>query len=311
MTSRVFGRGGFSRRKVLAAGAVLPLVAGAAMAQGTPVPGHGEHVTPPATPLPDNQAQMDAYAASGSLTATQFMDGDAIDRVTVQIPAIDFTGEGTSASLPIDPVQYIYRFHDSEVDAPEGVAKPFQYVEIDWNTEGEPRGPNGSFVSPHFDFHYYTLTLDEMNKQLTCGSSNGKTCDPMLTSYEQMRLFQLMPEPQYVPDTYFADVGSAIPIMGLHLLDGTAEYTVEAVNHTPVLIYGTFNGAVIFAEASVTLNTLQDVVAAPGQQLSWSYAQPAAFQEAISWPTEFVLTYLPDTGGFEAGFAGFVEHEAG
>ena len=149
-----------------------------------------------------------------------------------------------------------------------------------------------------------------MMTDLTCVSSNGKTCDPLLTDYAQMRRFQDMPDAKYIPDLYRADVDSAIPVMGLHLLDMTAEYTVDAVNHYPVLIYGTFDGKVIFAEASVTLFTLQDVVAAPEHRITYPFRQPAAFAEAIDWPTEFVLEYLPDTGGFIAGFEGFGHHEA-
>jgi hypothetical protein len=67
---------------------------------------------------------------------------------------------------------------------------------------------------------------------------------------------------------------------------------------------------VVFAEASVTPYTLQDVIAAPDQTLSWDFAQPQAFAEAIDWPTEFTIQYLPETGGFLAGFTNFVHHEA-
>ena len=254
---------------------------------------------------------MNAYAESGLFQGTQENDADGVTAsVMVEIPAIEFTGEGRSATLPTGPSQYIYRFHNSAIAAPDGSDQPFAYVEIDWNTEGEPRGPNGSFASPHFDFHFNMLTMDEMQRELTCVSSNGKTCDGLLTDYEQMRRFQAMPDAQYVPDLYRPDVGSAIPQMGLHLLDMTVTYTVDAVNHTPVLIYGTFDGQVIFAEASVTLFTLQDAVAAPDHRLSFAFRQPAAFMRTIDWPTEFVIEFLPDTGGFLAGFTGFERHEA-
>ncbi|MEJ7837750.1 MAG: hypothetical protein WKF81_02985 [Thermomicrobiales bacterium] len=144
-----------------------------------------------------------------------------------------------------------------------------------------------------------------MERDVTCISSNGKTCDALLTDYDQMRRFQDMPEAKYIPDLYRADVGSAIPMMGLHLLDMTMEYTVDAVNHYPVLIYGTFAGRVIFAEASVTLFTLQDAVAAPDHRLAFPFRQPAAFAEGIDWPTEFVIEYLTETAGFRVGFTGF------
>jgi hypothetical protein len=298
-----------SRRSALRLGAAglaaVPLAAtGAAMvrAQGTPVAG-GDVAT--------WLAQMNEYAEAGTFDAVQENAAGITSTVLVEIPAIEFTGEGLSPTLPTGPLQYIYRFQDSGIAAPADGTQPFKYVEIDWNTEGAPRGPNGAFLSPHFDFHFYTLSHDEMMTDLTCVSSNGKTCDPLLTDYAQMRRFQDMPDAKYIPDLYRADVGSAIPVMGLHLLDMTIDYTVDAVNHYPVLIYGTFDGKVIFAEASVTLFTLQDAVAAPEHRITFPFRQPAAFAEAIDWPTEFVIEYLPDTGGFLAGFEGFGHHEAG
>jgi hypothetical protein len=276
----------------------------------------------PATPIPamgadcangtssEWTAQMDAYASAGSYPLVQSQDGDVISSVFVEIPAIEFTGDGQSATLPVGPCQTIYRFAYSDVSATEGAAPPFNYVEVDWNTEGEPRGPNGSFISPHFDFHFYMQPRADIDHHLTCISTNGRTCDDFATSYDQMQLFQDLPDSQYVPVSYRADTGSAIPEMGLHLLDASFDYTVENVNHTPTLIYGTFDGQVIFAEASVTLFTLQDVIAAPGQTLSFTFQQPEAFATEIDWPTEFTITYLPETGGFQAGFTNFVHHEA-
>lgn len=73
-------------------------------------------------------------------------------------------------------------------------------------------------------------------------------------------------------------MAARIPNNELHLLDMSADYTVDAVNHYPVLIYGTFDGAVMFAEASVTLYTLQDVMTAPEHRLSFPFRQSAAFE---------------------------------
>jgi hypothetical protein len=77
------------------------------------------------------------------------------------------------------------------------------------------------------------------------------------------------------------------------------------VNHHPTLIYGSFNGRVLFAETSVTLHTLQDVLAAPGQEITYPYDQPRAVREGVPWPSRFTLRYLPDTGGFQAAFERF------
>jgi hypothetical protein len=257
--------------------------------------------------LRDRSKLIGAYARAGAYPAVQANTrGDVPASVSVDIPEIQFTGPGRSATLPIGPCQHIYRFEFPKVSAPGARApSPFRYVEVDWNTEGLPRGPNDSFVSPHFDFHYYLRPRRVVDETTMCTSSNGRSCDPLRTSYAQMRQFLGLPKPVFIPASYAPDVGSSIPLMGLHLLDRTFDYTVNNVDHHPTLIYGTFDGNVLFAEASVTLVTLQDAVAAPGHMISFRFHQPRRVQGGVPWPTRFAIHYLPASGGFRAAFARF------
>ena len=98
--------------------------------------------------------------------------------------------------------------------------------------------------------------------------------------------------------------------MGLHYLDSAIDYTVDYVNNNPTMLYGSYDGEIVFAEASVTIFNLADVKAAPDQTLSWSYPQPTKFSSDAGWPTAFTLTYLPETDHFEAVFTGFVHDES-
>lgn len=239
-----------------------------------------------------------SYNRSGKFPAVQ-----ESRKVWVEIPPIDFTGSGRSSTLPTGPCQHIYRFRFPQVRAVAGSPSPFRYVEVDWNTEGEPRGPKGSFLSPHFDFHFYLPSREVMDATTKCRSSNGKTCDALLTGYAQMRRFLRLPPPAYVPRGYRPDVGSSIPLMGMHLLDTRFPYSVPYVDRHPVLLYGTFKGKVIFAEASVTLKTLQRAVAARPHVISFRFRQPRRVRGGVPWPTRFTIEYLPETGGFRAGFA--------
>ncbi|MEO6297897.1 MAG: hypothetical protein ABIO74_12415 [Dokdonella sp.] len=260
--------------------------------------------------LSSSKVKIGAYLASGTFSARQEDANGHTLAVSVEIPAIHFTGPGQSSTLPVGPCQYIHRFVFPVVVAPTGaVVEPFAYAEIDWNTEGLPRGPNGSFSSPHFDFHFYLAPQKAVDAAMSCISSNGKTCDPLKTDYAQMERFLDLPDASSVPATYRPDVDSSISSMGLHLIDSTFDYTVKNVDHTPTLLYGTFAGKIVFAESSVTLQTLQYVVAAPGGSLRFPFAQPAAYASGSDWPTSFVIQYLPDTGGFKAGFSGFVHHD--
>jgi hypothetical protein len=250
---------------------------------------------------------MDTYADAGPLPARQLDTRAGMPaRVSVQIPPIRFNGAGRSATLPIGPCQNIYRFDYSTVRRP-GRAGPlvFRYVEVDWNTEGKPRGPNGSFLSSHFDFHFYLRPHGYVERFTGCTSTNGRTCDPMRTAAAQMRRFLKLPAARFFPHTYKADLGSSIPFMGLHLLDQRYRYTVPYVDHHPVLIYGTFDGQMLFAEASVTLATLQDARRARDHTLAFAFRPPRAVRNGLPWPTRFVIRFLPATGGFAAEFTEF------
>jgi hypothetical protein len=253
------------------------------------------------------RALMRAYRASDPPRARQ-VDGQSgrARRVMVEIPPIAFDGSGRSGTLPTGPCQTIYRFAFPRIEAPGGARpSPFAYAEVDWNTEGMPRGPGGSFSSPHFDFHFYLRPRAEVDRRTRCVSSDGRTCDPQRTGYRRMRRFLDLPRPAFLPPGYFADTGSSIAMMGLHLLDRRATYTVAAVDRHPTLIYGTFDGQVLFSEASVTLLTLQDAMAAPDHEISFPYRQPRRVRGDMPWPTRFVVRYRPQTRTFLAGFAGF------
>jgi hypothetical protein len=212
--------------------------------------------------------------------------------------------------LPTKPSWYIYRFKYLDFTDEEKNRLPFEYVEVDWNTEGLPRGPNNSFITPHYDFHFYTKTREFVEREMNC-ENNGKTCDPQGTRQEQMGRFLELPGPTFLPSSYFPDTGSSIPRMGLHNLDATFDYTVDHVNHNPVLIYGTFDGTIAFLEASLTLFAFEDAMqrAETEEELSWELAQPEAYAYKW-WPTEASLRYLPEEERFVFEWHGFQSHEA-
>lgn len=298
-----------------AVGAVAVGSAAAALSlglAGAPAPlAHAADAAPACAAVePATEAgMMRAYRNAGGYRASQSDTAQGTPaRVAVNIPTIAFTGPGQSSTLPVGPCQTIYRSIFSQIRTQShATASPFQYVEVDWNTEGLPRGPQNSFVSPHFDFHFYTRPKSWIDQHLGCGTSNGKTCDPQKTPYAQMRRFLLMPLSADVPSGYFPDPGSSIPEMGLHLLDGHVRYSVTEVDHHPVLLYGSYDGQIVFAEASVTLPNLQDVIRAPSHTLSYRYRQPRRYQQR-SWPTRFTITYQPRDRGFTAAFTEIRTH---
>jgi hypothetical protein len=252
-------------------------------------------------------AQMAAYSADGAPTARQADRRAGLPaRVTIDLPPIAFDGPGSSPSLPVGPCQTIYRFAYPDIAVARGATRtPFAYAEVDWNTEGLPRGPNNAFTSPHFDFHFYLRPRRWVEGHTMCPTANGRTCNEVTTPYAQMRRFMDIPPARFLPVDVFPDTGSEIPMMGTHILDGRATYTAPAVDHHPTLIYGSYGGEMLFAESSVTLETLQDAMAAPGHVVSFPYRSPARVRNGRPWPTRFVVRYRPATGRFSASFEAF------
>lgn len=244
--------------------------------------------------------QMEKYT-SGRLSARVEERSGKIEALKVRIPRLDVSSEGVAEQLPLGPCQHVYRFDYRDLGKS---GAPFQYVEVDWNTEGKPRGPNNSFVTPHFDFHFYLLPRQQVGQAMQCESSNGRTCDPFLTSYDQTRRFLEMPAPERLPNSYKPDVDSSIPEMGLHHLDFADEYAVDYVNHHPTLLYGSFEGQIAFLEPSVTPVTLRDAIDSSSHTVRFPLAQPRTCP-AERWPRDFVVRYLPSSGGFEVAFDRF------
>lgn len=90
------------------------------------------HGTPMASPEVNGdiamwQDQMNAYSGSGEFAALQENAEDVTSSVFVAPPAIEFTGDGELATLPIGPAQFIYRFRNSRVIVPDPDHQPFSF----------------------------------------------------------------------------------------------------------------------------------------------------------------------------------------
>lgn len=291
----------FSLFPVIACLVVCPLLVGAQIV-----------LVPPSDKYPQSFEKIKKYAARGEwkVEVPVKRDGNRVSPLAVRlIVPSPFSAGGDSISknslLPTTPQSSIYRFKYLDISADTRPSFPFRYVEVDWNTEGKPRGPNGSFITPHYDFHFYLKDRAFVEKHMECVTV-GKTCDSMKTGYAQMRPFLDLPPDRFIPEKYFPDNDSSIAAMGMHNLDGSFNYTVDNVNHNPVIIYGTFNGELAFLEVSMTLYGFQDAMRAAqkGQKLTWEILQPKVYAYPW-WATKVNLEYLPASRTFAFEFSGF------
>jgi len=103
------------------------------------------------------------------------------------------------------------------------------HIELGWNPTGHP--PAGIYDLPHFDFHYYMVTEEEVHNTMVEAT------------------MEIAPPADYLPVNYIP--GPSIPMMGKHWLDATSpELNGSVFNQT--FTYGSNNGEVTFYEPMIT-----------------------------------------------------------
>ncbi len=175
--------------------------------------------------------------------------------------------------------------HSLVLALPPKSPAPYQFAELDWNPQGHP--PAGVYTVPHFDFHFYTISLAERNSILPS--------DPLFKTKARN-----VPTGVYVPSGYLVPgdpAAQAVPEMGVHWLNSQAPELQGLFGNprgykpfTKTFIYGSWNGRFTFYEPMITrayLLTQPDVttpISVPAR-----YAQPGWF------PTAYRVTYDAQT----------------
>src|SRR5690606_34526851 len=113
---------------------------------------------------------------------------------------------------PVPPGHDQHGYVEFILPLPPDNPTPYRLVELDWNPHGHE--PLAVYGAPHFDFHFYTISLEERN-----------AIDP--ADPQWARKGDHLPGAGYLPAGW-ADTGTllgaapaatAIPRMGLHWLD--------------------------------------------------------------------------------------------
>ncbi|MFN2440146.1 MAG: DUF5602 domain-containing protein [Chitinophagaceae bacterium] len=170
--------------------------------------------------------------------------------------------KGALTNLPQNPADFerltfVLGLHEKALEL-----TPFDHIVINWGPQGHP--PAGVYNVPHFDFHFYTITLAE---QLAI---------PPYTPASAAK-FDLLPPAGFMPASYIPDPGG-VPAMGKHWGDPNS---LRPFSHT--MVYGSYNGQLNFVEPMVTLPVLQS-----GVTIRTPYAQPEKFAKTGKWyPTKY------------------------
>ena len=152
-------------------------------------------------------------------------------------------------------------------------ATPYKHAVINWNPTGHP--PPMVYTVPHFDVHFYTITSVE-RQAITLG-------DAQLAAKMSRR-----PAAEFIPTGYVADPGG-VPGMGVHWSDPTSpEFNGQPFTRT--FIYGSYDGAMIFAEPMITKAYLE--------------TKPAVVTTSLRLPTQYAVRGYHPTSystGYDAG----------
>jgi hypothetical protein len=142
--------------------------------------------------------------------------------------------------------------HTFILDLPEKEARPFKFVELNWNPAGhEPQGVYEGV--PHFDFHFYTITKPEREAIVPS--------DPQFAAKANN-----VPASDYIPpfNAALAPPGAApaavaVPMMGVHWVDLRSPELQALLGKpkaykpfTSTFIHGSWDGRVTFWEPMIT-----------------------------------------------------------
>jgi hypothetical protein len=148
---------------------------------------------------------------------------------------------------------------------------PFNHIVIDWN----PAGHDPVFyASPHFDFHFYSMTSSDRKKIPAYGGNDTIK-------------FQNAPHADYFPVDYVPAPGGE-PEMGAHWVYKFApELPPTLAPFTETFVYGSYDGKVNFIEPMVTHSFFQAIT-----DWSRSIPQPAKVQISGYYPTKLHITHV-------------------
>jgi len=137
--------------------------------------------------------------------------------------------------LPDEETEYVLPLHRKAREA-----TPFDHITVNWNPHGHE--PEHVYDLPHFDFHFYKVSLHEQQSIPPYGPATAA-------------LFDNFPPMGYLPATY-VPIPGGVPQMGKHWVDVTSP-ELNGQPFTKTFIYGTYNGQVTFFEPMATLALLQ------------------------------------------------------
>ncbi len=193
--------------------------------------------------------------------------------------------EAALTGLPTDlpdgqmGVEYVLTFPKSAPVA------PFDHIGLNWNPKGH--APDHVYGAGHFDFHFYTIS--------------EKTRYGITAQGEDLERCRKQPAAEYLPASYFYAPNSEHERMGSHWIDKEA-HEFHGQQFTATLLYGSYNGQVIFIEPMITKTFLETKPC-----LTQAVKQPAKYQQPGYYPTTYSAKYDPSRKEYTVALEGLIQ----
>lgn len=172
--------------------------------------------------------------------------------------------EAALASLPAGTTMVDYTF----ALPAEGSLTPYTHVVIGWNPMGHPPAV---YQAAHLDVHFYQVTPAQR--------------DAMVPSDPQFNAkLATQPAAMFIPTSYVLTPGG-VPRMGAHWIDTTAP-EANGQPFTSTFIYGSYDGAFIFAEPMIATSFLST-----HPSFTAPIKLPSSYATHGYYPTSYSVTY--------------------
>ena len=191
--------------------------------------------------------------------------------------------ELTAASLynlPTDPLNFaantfVLKLHQKAKDV-----TPYNHITVNWEPNGHE--PPGIYSVPHFDMHFYKISL---------AAQMAITGIPTA-----------LPPAGYLPASYVIQ-GATVPQMGTHWLDPSSpELPPTLAPFTHTFIYGSNNGNIHFNEPMITRAFILG-----GTEVNKAFPQPIHFSPInTNYPTVYKIWKSSENGRHYVALSNFV-----
>jgi hypothetical protein len=170
---------------------------------------------------------------------------------------------------------------DMALELPAEAMKNTQFKHVYLGFLHTGHGPEKIYDVPHFDVHFYTVPNEERL------AMNEKTMEKMSKPAS----------PDILPTGYIPTV--PVPFMGQHWEDVKAP-EFNGKPFTATMVYGTFDGNLIFQEPMISLDFLKKA-----QNEVFALHQPAKYMKSGMYPTEYRVAYNSTEKQFEVTIENF------